>query len=649
MRGKILLLAGLLLVLLFGAVLALPSLRTPGQRQAAPASEDDARRGSADKPASEESPGWSPLPEITSTGFLNVDQKVGYVGPDKCGQCHVAEYESWLETMHSRALDDIDVEREPPDSEFTDEASGRSYRVYRRDGQLRHEESIQLPDGERMVLADHAMRYVIGSGAYSRSYLLEQDGFLTESPVTWYSQREKWDVSPGYDNDPDHPGFARPANYQCLACHVGRVEPRDGSLHRLMIHEQRIDCERCHGPGALHVARHSAANGTVPEGPDLTIVHPARLSREQKESVCFQCHLTNDADVDLRGRFVTDFQPGELLSDYRHGFTIDAPDKEMTVVGHGQQMQLSRCYQESETMTCTTCHNPHRPVEAAERAAYYRQKCLDCHAVDSCGLPEPTRLERQADDNCVTCHMPVTDTDIPHFAFTHHRVGIHSGASAAATEPVVSDDVPPVVASDDESGLSALDRQRNRGLALLSISEGTAPKPHRLAYHREAIRLLEDVAAQGVHDPAFDTALARILWRRDLPRTIRLARRALEAEPRDPMLRRDAASVLAEAYLGSGNLAEARQTLRQLVEVRRAADDWMKLGFCELQLGEPQEAVRALKKAIEIEPHRADLHGFLAQTYQRLGYREQAQSHARRAQLLAEVRERAAGAAAPLE
>jgi tetratricopeptide (TPR) repeat protein len=300
-------------------------------------------------------------------------------------------------------------------------------------------------------------------------------------------------------------------------------------------------------------------------------------------------------------------------------------------------------------MTCTTCHNPHRPVGAAERAVYYRQKCLECHQVDSCGLPEATRIERQADDNCVTCHMPVTDTDIPHFAFTHHRVGIHASGSAALTEPAITAEVPPVVAADDETGLSPLDRQRNRGLALLTISEGTAPKPHRLAYHQEAIRLLEDVAAQGVHDPALDTALARILWQRDLPRTIRLASRALAADPRDPMLRRDAASVLAEAYLGSGKLAEARETLRFLVEVRRAADDWMKLGFCELRLGEPQEAIKALKQAIEIEPHRADLHGFLAQTYQQLGYREQAQHHARRAQMLAEVREQAARRAEPAD
>ena len=52
----------------------------------------------------------------------------------------------------------------------------------------------------------------IGSGHHSRSYIVEDDGFLVESPVTWYSSIEKWAMSPGYDRR-FHMGFERMVDY----------------------------------------------------------------------------------------------------------------------------------------------------------------------------------------------------------------------------------------------------------------------------------------------------------------------------------------------------------------------------------------------------------------------------------------------------
>ena len=202
------------------------------------------------------------------------------MGVEACGACHASEYESFRQSPHSKALGDLDPGVEPADTQFVHAASGRTYRVYRADGQMRHRESAIDERGEEYVAADYPIRYLVGSGHHTRSYLVEADGFLLESPLTWYVSRQAWGMSPGYDHA-EHRGFERPAESSCLVCHVGRILEPQTAYQKFSIAEQAIGCERCHGPGA---AQHGAAarrrdGRQPPDGEPAQIVHPARLSR----------------------------------------------------------------------------------------------------------------------------------------------------------------------------------------------------------------------------------------------------------------------------------------------------------------------------------------------------------------------------------
>ena len=132
----------------------------------------------------------------------------------------------------------------------------------------------------------------------------------------------------------------------------------------------------------------------------------------------------------------------------------------MKVSGQIEQMRLSRCYVESKTMTCTTCHDPHSVVDESEKVEHYRNKCLSCHNTESCGLPVKARKEKEPKDNCTVCHMPRGPTDIPHFSFSHHRVGIH--AAKRNDKLAESDQLVPVV---DISYFPEHERRRLLGLA----------------------------------------------------------------------------------------------------------------------------------------------------------------------------------------
>src|SRR5262249_35979129 len=157
-------------------------------------------------------------------------------------------------TGMGRSMAPVDPEREPPDGAYDHPPSKRRYQVVRKDGRLLHRELLRTEGPEEVVLSEYPVTYVVGSGRHSRTYLVEADGFLVESPVTWYASGKGWGMSPGYDRE-DHAGFERAVGESCLICHAGQARAAGGSLHRMEVHEAAIGCERCHGPGALHVER----------------------------------------------------------------------------------------------------------------------------------------------------------------------------------------------------------------------------------------------------------------------------------------------------------------------------------------------------------------------------------------------------------
>jgi tetratricopeptide (TPR) repeat protein len=510
----------------------------------------------------------------------------------------------------------VDPADEPPDGEFRHDASGRDYAVVRRDGALHHRETLRDSNGSLIAQADHPLRWLVGSGRHSRTYLIETDGFLAESPVTWYESQQAWGLSPGYDQAM-HQSFGRPADWGCLYCHVGRAEPVEGAYHRLAIHEQAIGCERCHGPGAEHAARFREGSESALAAD--RIAHPAKLPRVRQEDICAQCHLRGEATVPLTGRSLDDFHPGMRLSDVRLDYGLRSSDS-MNVVGHVEQMRLSACYQKSEDLTCITCHEMHSPPPPDEAFNYYRQRCLSCHAEESCGLEASERRVRNAQDNCAACHMPQVETDIPHIAFTHHRIGIHSLApglpkrdsdlAAGATD---------LLAYGDVSHVSEAEQERCLGLAYLEASSKSDSRAASDAYRRRARSLLETALARTPGDGEVAAALAKMYWMENHSGALQLAQAAL----RDPRIssasRVNALFVAGEILLESGQAETALTHLKELTQLRRIAEDHLLLAGCQAELGRFAEAEEAALVAVRIDPFRAEAYDLLAKIAQQRG------------------------------
>ncbi len=184
-----------------------------------------------------------------------------------------------------------------------------------------------------------------------------------------------------------------------------------------------IGCEKCHGPGSLHIAKMTNANYDKEEEIDYSIVNPAHLSLELQFDVCRQCHLEG-VTVAKQGKDFMDYRPGMPLSDFWEVFIpVGSNANDFGFASHVERLQMSKCFIASDgKMNCTTCHNAHKPL-AANSLSVYNQKCSSCHGIDACGAEH--QLLAETENNCIKCHMPKDGTtDIPHVSSSDHFIRV---------------------------------------------------------------------------------------------------------------------------------------------------------------------------------------------------------------------------------
>jgi len=369
--------------------------------------------------------------------YRQLPDSLRYAGSAACAGCHKDIYESHIRTAHY--LDSRPATKEAIKGSFS---NGNNRFAYNQWMEVKLEEKgdkfFQTAFINGTEYQSKPFDIVIGSGRKGQSYLYWDDNKLFQLPVSYYTPLNSWCNSPGFPSRMIK--FNRMIPAECLECHGTYAHVEEDANNNVSYDKNQIiygiDCERCHGPAAKHVAFHRQHPDSKTAS-DIIIIK--QLTRQQKLDACALCH--SGFRQAKQPRF--SFQTGDKLDDY--SLARYSPDSLSNLDVHGNQYGLlaaSKCFQLSN-MDCSSCHNPHK--NEANSPTVFSQRCLNCHADTkhtSLQLPNEKMLIK---NNCIDCHMPVLPSQkialmvanskdlVPDMIRTH-RIGIYPEKTKAFLE-----------------------------------------------------------------------------------------------------------------------------------------------------------------------------------------------------------------------
>jgi hypothetical protein len=318
--------------------------------------------------------------------------------PAACARCHI-EALTQPSTYMAHALETVEDSVVLANHPLLTATVGKyTYRIERKG----KESQYSVTDGTTTVTLP--IRWTMGaSSALGQTYLLEKDGALYESRVSWFRELQGLDLTMGYEgttpadlNEAAGRMMHQDEKLRCFGCHAtNAVQGKQLTFDTL---KPGVQCAHCH----TGVQEHLAAMQLTPPPPvPKELKKLIGMSADQAANFCGQCHRTwaEIASQPNPGISNIRFQPYRLTS--------------------------SKCFDPDDArISCLACHNPHHDFTNPKTVSFDRQ-CLACHAGGKTVTPKPgAKACPVAKDKCITCHMPQIELPGAHYKFTDHRIRI---------------------------------------------------------------------------------------------------------------------------------------------------------------------------------------------------------------------------------
>jgi hypothetical protein len=268
-----------------------------------------------------------------------------YVGSQVCSGCHAEIYNLHANSGHAHALSKIASGAAPdfPYSQLSDPPQGYTWEdISYVLGGYGWQAIFANKDG--FIITDEPGKS--GNAEYGNQYNLENKDLEKRAGFVSFSAGEA-----DLKND-------------CVACHTTGYSPA-GNQDDLpgivgVWKEDGVQCERCHGPGSLHMKN--------PQG--------LRMFIERDAEACGECHQVDDS--------------GSLYA--KDGF-----------INHTQQyVELAKG--KHLTLECSNCHNVHSGAVQLEQAGepVSKLECKNCHYAQA----NNHKVAMHKNFACTQCHMP---------------------------------------------------------------------------------------------------------------------------------------------------------------------------------------------------------------------------------------------------
>jgi predicted CXXCH cytochrome family protein len=334
-----------------------------------------------------------------------------------------------------------------------------------------------------------------------------------------------------------------------------------------------ISCDRCHGPPAAHLKKPVAGS----------IVNPAKLAASQRDSVCEQCHLEGAVRILNPGRDWWDFAAGMAAESVFVTYLPTAADGTLPAVSHSELLAQSQCARRSGgRLWCGTCHDPHSG--GPNRAQAVTAVCLACHG----DLFSAKRHAAAAE--CVSCHMPrLRPTNVAHSAITDHsipRIPRSEQAKPGGTDADLR------AWREPDPALV----RRDLGLAYFDLAANT----HSAPALRKAYQILFKLPPDQLRDAPVEADLASLLLQQgQLAQAIQMFARAAAQQPSNARY----AYCLGAALGRSGNAGEAVKELRRSIELDPSQPDpYLELARIYRNTGEEAHSRQVIQEYLHFMP-----------------------------------------------
>jgi predicted CXXCH cytochrome family protein len=338
----------------------------------------------------------------TST-LTPIQQSATYVGSATCRQCHQATYDRWKKTRMANVVTDPHVR---PDVIIPDLSKPDPLVTFKRDD----------------------IAFVYGSKWKQRYFTKVGDDYFPLG-AQWDVANKVWRaylVQPNTDWwVPFYPGGndKRPTGPLCDGCHSVNYDVKTKKVT-----EWNVGCEKCHGPGSLHVQNPIAS----------TIINPAKLDYVRANDTCIQCHSQGQPLKNpIEGRYYDwpvgfhlglDLKDFWQLDEHKYGETNFTYFPDGTA--HKNRMQGNDFVQSvmyNRGITCFSCHDVHGTENNADLIKPVSNLCLTCHRPNSPAGPHAPTIEAHTHhpagspgNECVSCHMPRIEQEMANVNVRSH-------------------------------------------------------------------------------------------------------------------------------------------------------------------------------------------------------------------------------------
>lgn len=307
-----------------------------------------------------------------------------FVGSERCGGCHVQEFNSWKQTLHSKMVQPVGVGIL---KDAVDNWNNGGPTKTNLDGRPQKFSDVQYVIGSYWK-----QRYVVKNPATGgHSFLDKQWNRMTKK---WenYGQKNDWETN-------------------CSTCHATgfrllSYDPKNPAAQKFAMSEMNVGCEACHGPGGAHVVSHKKAD----------IWSFTGKSKAEQTKVCGYCHIRMENEL----FHTAQNQPAEYLPhpvigrSYQAGddWTTWYPDKAIIPGVHpedkidatykGDLAGMFKLDDQSKRTGIYDAGKHHQQYQEYLQSKHYKANiasCSDCHSSHAGSKPMIV-----AANTCKGCH-----------------------------------------------------------------------------------------------------------------------------------------------------------------------------------------------------------------------------------------------------